>query len=228
MWKADRAENREMSSIVSIVQTRRRLTPLSCVFFLWLCLMSLVVPSIGEKADDSGKGPELLGDIDGSGNVDTEDKSLVEKAIGANSSDPDWDSRCDLDGDGLITFKDLLILESNMGKSLPGVAIGAGYHACGCPELVFAPKLLFGGLSSASDARGEVKLEFCVGQDGVVLSVRALLSDLGPIATKTLLFYASGWYFETVADSAKKGTSYSIITMKCQDLIGQDGGLLPG
>jgi len=227
MWQAGRAENREISSIMSIVKTRRRLTPLSCVFFLWLCLIFLVVPSIGEKAGDSGKGRELLGDIDGSGQVDTRDKSLMEKAIGANSSDPDWDSRCDLDGDGLITFKDLLILESNMGKSLPGVAIAAGYHACGCPELVFAPKLPFGALFSASDARCEVKLEFCVGQDGVVLSVRALLSDLGPAATKTLLFYASGWYFETAADSAKKGTSYSIITMKCQDLVGQDGSLLP-
>ena len=228
MWKADRAENEEMSLTMSIVQTRRRLTRLSCTFLLWLCLISSVAPSIGEETDDSGKGAELSGDIDGSGNVDAEDKSLMERAIGANSSDPDWDSRCDLDGDGLITFKDLLILESNMGKSLPGVAIGVGYHACGRPELVFAPKLLFGGLLSVSDSRGEVTLEFRVGQDGGVLSVRALLSDLGPAAMKTLLFYARGWYFETVADSAKKATSYSIITMNCQDLIAQDGGLLPG
>jgi len=217
-----------MSSSVSMVHARRHLTHLVCASVMLLSLSFLVAVSLGEKTDDSTKGTELSGDIDGSGTVDAKDKLLMEKAIGANSSDPDWDARCDLDGDGLITFKDLSILESNMGKSLLGAAIGAGHHACGRPELVFGPKPPFGYLPSALDARGEVKLGFVVGEDGRVQSVWALLSDLGPVATKALLLYASGWYFEVVSDSARRGTSYSIVTVKCQDLIGQEGGLLPG
>jgi len=170
--------------------------------------------------------PRLKGDIDESGKVDEKDKLLMEKAIGANASDPDWDKRCDLDGDGLVSFKDFLILEANMGKSLPGLSSEGS--SCGFPELIFAPRIPMFQRPLNGAWRAGIKLEFRVGRDGAVTSVRLILSDLELDEREMLLAYVRGWYFETAANpSVDKEDTYSIITTRCQDIIGLEEGPLP-
>ena len=198
----------------------------ACALVLSLWLIFFAPSLIGEETKETGAGPRLDGDVDGSGRVDEKDRFLMEKAIGANPSDPEWDPRCDLDGDGLVSFKDFLIVEVNMGKALPG--LGSERSSCGFPELIFAPRIPMREFRLNGAQSVETKLEFCVGRDGHVISVRPILSDLEPDAEKMLLVYARGWYFEAATNPAMdNGDSYSIITMRCQDLIGLDEGPLP-
>ena len=210
---------------------RPRFDELDSAYIAWVLILSLplilvVTSSVGEETDGSGPASGLQGDIDGSGRVDEKDQSLMEKAIGANSSDPDWDPRCDLDGDGLVSFDDFAILSANMGEALPGLK--SEISSCGHPELIFAPRIPMRELPLNGAYHVKIKLEFCVGRDGNVKSVRLLLSDLEPDAREMLLFYARGWYFETATNaSTDNRDSYSIITARCQDIIGLDEGPLP-
>lgn len=203
---------------------RSALVACTLVVSLWLLFFA---PSlIGEETKGQSAESHLEGDIDESGKVDEKDRFLMEKAIGANPSDADWDPRCDLDGDGLVSFKDFLILEVNMGKAMPGLY--SERSSCGCPELIFAPRIPMRELPLNGTQRVEIKLEFRVGRDGHVISVKSILSDLQPDARKMLLVYARGWCFETGTNaSMDNGDSYSIITMRSQDLIGLDEGPLP-
>jgi len=205
-------------------EPRSALVACSLVLSLWLIFFA---PSlIAEETNEAGAGPRLDGDIDGSGRVDEKDRLLMEKAIGANSSDPDWDPRCDLDGDGLISFKDFQILEANAGKTLPGLY--SERSSCGCPALIFAPRIPMREAPLNGAQSVEVKLEFCVGRGGNVISVRLILSDLEPDAKKMLLVYARGWYFEAASHtSVDNGGSYSIITTRCKDIVRLDEGPLP-
>ncbi len=210
---------------------RPRFDELDSAYVAWVLILSLplilIVPSsVGEEATGSGLASALQGDIDGSGRIDEKDKSLMEKAIGANSSDPDWDPRCDLDGDGLVSFKDFGILNANMGEALPGLK--SEISSCGYPELIFAPRIPMRELALNGAHRGEIKLEFRVGWDGNVNSVRLILSDLEPDEREMLLFHARGWYFETAMNASMDNrASCSIITTRCQDIIGLDEGPLP-
>jgi hypothetical protein len=61
---------------------------------------------------------KIEGDINKDGIIDDKDRLLLERALGADRNDPDWVETCDLDGNGLIDFKDLGILKNNMGKKV--------------------------------------------------------------------------------------------------------------
>lgn len=216
-------------------ELRRTLGVAVLVTLLWLIYSA--PSSIGEETKPVGAADEppsseavaqplLNGDIDESGKVDDKDKLLMEKAIGANASDPDWDKRCDLDGDGLITFKDLLILQGNMGKSLPGLSPESS--SCGFPELIFAPRIPAFQLPLSGACRAGIKLEFRVGRDGAVTSVRSVLSDLEPDERELVVAYVRAWHFEVATSpSVDKEGSYSIITARYQDIIGLEEGPLP-
>jgi len=196
------------------------------VLILLLPLVLTVPSSVGEETDSSEAASALQGDIDGSGRIDETDKSLMEKALGANSSDPDWDPRCDLDGDGLVSFNDFAILMASMGEALSG--LNSGSSSCGRPKLIFAPRIPMRELPLNGAYRGETKLEFRIGRDGNVNSVKVILSSLEPDARDVLLFYARGWYFETATNASMDNKdSYSIISARCQDIIELEEGPLP-
>lgn len=197
----------------------------ACAIVLSLYLVFSTPSLIGEESEE-GAEPQLDGDIDGSGKIDEKDRLLMEKAIGANASDPDWDPRCDLDGDGLVSFKDFLILKANMGKTLPGLY--SERSSCEHPELIFCPRIPMCQLPWSGAESAEIKLEFFIGPNGNVISVRPILSDLESDAIKALLVYARGWHFEAATSSSvHSGGDYSIITTRAQDIIRFDEGPLP-
>jgi hypothetical protein len=61
---------------------------------------------------------ERSSDLNGDGVVDEKDKLILERSLGANKQDSDWNDKCDLDENGSIDFKDLDILNSNFGKNI--------------------------------------------------------------------------------------------------------------
>ncbi|MBN1593339.1 MAG: hypothetical protein JW941_08870, partial [Candidatus Coatesbacteria bacterium] len=154
--------------------------------FILIVELILCVPSLlGEEEIAPPPSTGLQGDIDGSGVVDRADELLMEKALGSNSTDPDWDARCDLDGDGLVSFKDFDILKSNMGKSVPGLQLEVS--ECGYPSPALMPSLIPGGKSPGEDLEARVILQFQLSLEGSIISIRSLFSDLDGPDTELVL-----------------------------------------
>lgn len=61
----------------------------------------------------------LQGDADRSGIVDTTDGDIVAASLGARPSDPAWDARADLNGDGIVNVLDVAIYSAAVGRTLP-------------------------------------------------------------------------------------------------------------
>lgn len=55
------------------------------------------------------------GDVDGNCVVDDTDKSILVAAYGASRGDPDWDSRADVNGDGIVDIYDVPIVLTHYG-----------------------------------------------------------------------------------------------------------------
>ena len=66
-----------------------------------------------EEFDVTSQGP---GDYNGDGRRDASDAALFKRKSGLRSSDPGFDSRMDLNGDGTINFADLVILSGYIQK----------------------------------------------------------------------------------------------------------------
>jgi len=58
----------------------------------------------------------LNGDINGDNRIDNTDRRLITIADGAKPGDPNWNPRADLNGDGVIDYKDFDILYRNFGR----------------------------------------------------------------------------------------------------------------
>ncbi|MCK4659184.1 MAG: hypothetical protein KAV82_06640 [Phycisphaerae bacterium] len=59
----------------------------------------------------------IPGDASGDSSVTLTDKLLVETAFGSRPGQPNWDPRCDLNGDHRVTTRDRRIVQLNMTKS---------------------------------------------------------------------------------------------------------------
>lgn len=205
-------------------------------FGLVLLLFIGLVATVSMSEEDAQENGEqeakssLVGDIDGSGAVDEKDGTLMEKAIGANPDDPDWDERCDLDGDRFVSFKDLSILKGNMGKRIIGGEIlsGEGYYSCRLPKLFWAPSIQMGELPGNELCGVEIKLRLRVSEHGSTISVRPVLSEVSQAGTRALVALSRVWHFEPAQDaSGAPVASYCIVTMNWSDLCEVPGGQLP-
>ncbi|MCK4873526.1 MAG: hypothetical protein KAS72_12440 [Phycisphaerales bacterium] len=58
---------------------------------------------------------DCVGDVDGDGDTDEDDLTLLEDAFGSVPGDPNWNPDADLDGDGDVDMADLAILMADMG-----------------------------------------------------------------------------------------------------------------
>lgn len=56
------------------------------------------------------------GDVDGDGHVNLTDLTLIAKAWHSHPGDPNWDPRCDLNGDNWVSLADLCTVGVNYGK----------------------------------------------------------------------------------------------------------------
>lgn len=61
----------------------------------------------------------LVGDIDGDGDVDLTDLSILLASYGTTSSDPGYNPDADLNGDGQVDLEDVSLLLANFGASQP-------------------------------------------------------------------------------------------------------------
>ncbi|MBS7270094.1 MAG: hypothetical protein KIH10_14815 [Candidatus Freyarchaeota archaeon] len=62
---------------------------------------------------------ELVGDIDGTGEVDIFDAITFAGSFGAIEGAPNWNALCDLNGDKIIDIFDAILLAGNFGASIP-------------------------------------------------------------------------------------------------------------
>ena len=62
---------------------------------------------------------KLVGDIDGSGEVDIFDAIQMAGAFGSSIGEPRRNPLCDLNGDGIIDIFDAILLVGNFGDSIP-------------------------------------------------------------------------------------------------------------
>lgn len=199
---------------------------------LLLVVMTMVSMSKEEagQSEEKEAGTGLVGDIDRSSAVDEKDRMLMEKSIGANPDDPDWDERCDLDGDKFISFKDLSILRDNMGKRMIGgeIVSDVSYYSYGLPRLFWAPSTQMGELSGDGPCEGKVMLRLRVDEYGSAVSAKPVLSDASPAETRILVALSRVWHFEPAQDaSGAPVASYCIVTMDWNDLCAVPGGHLP-
>lgn len=83
-------------------------------------IMTLIALTLGTLKDKGGnksiESPSLVGDIDNSGRVDGFDLGRFGVAEGTHPGDPQWDSKLDLNNDGVLDGKDLEIIHKNFGK----------------------------------------------------------------------------------------------------------------
>ena len=61
---------------------------------------------------------ELVGDIDGDGDIDASDLFALSEAYGSALSTPNWNSNCDINGDGKVDASDLYELSKNYGETV--------------------------------------------------------------------------------------------------------------
>jgi parallel beta-helix repeat protein len=60
---------------------------------------------------------KILGDINGDGEVNLEDLTLLTQAFGSTLTSPIWDPQADLNQDNIISISDLYLLAKNYGKT---------------------------------------------------------------------------------------------------------------
>jgi len=60
-----------------------------------------------------------MGDVDWNGVIDGADLERIRAAFGSTPGSPNWDPECDLNGDGKVDLRDLVICSSNQGKTAP-------------------------------------------------------------------------------------------------------------
>jgi len=60
---------------------------------------------------------KLEGDINGDGEVDSNDLTLLTAAYGSNPSKPNWNPKADLNRDNLVNVLDLFMLGKNFDKT---------------------------------------------------------------------------------------------------------------
>lgn len=81
----------------------------------WDSVSGLLV-AIPHTAKD-GFFQEPLGDVDGDGDVDTSDLSVMSNAYGSRNSIPNWNPNCDFNKDNKVDISDLFNIGKNYGKS---------------------------------------------------------------------------------------------------------------
>lgn len=61
----------------------------------------------------------LVGDVNGDLKVDLRDINEAGRAFGSTSSNPRWNSRADINGDGNMSIKDMALIARNFGQQYP-------------------------------------------------------------------------------------------------------------
>ena len=203
---------------------------------LTLCALLLVAILAGSGSGaKSAAGPKvargkLVGDIDGSGVVDKRDVWLLERALGASPQDPDWDERCDLDGDGFISFEDLSLLLANLGKAVSRTErpAGEGKRLCAMPRLLLAPSVGVPLSILGCDCGDSVVFEVQVSEDGQAVRVRPASSRRCGNLVGAVAMLARGWVFAPARDNEGKNVpSWCIVELQLDELGVSHGCQLP-
>jgi len=61
---------------------------------------------------------QKIGDIDRNGVIDLYDVVAIQKAYDSTPSSPNWDARCDLNGDGYVGLEESIIIMRNYGMTI--------------------------------------------------------------------------------------------------------------
>jgi subtilisin family serine protease len=99
----------------------------------------------------------LQGDADGTGRVNNDDMTMVNRALNATPASSSWNANADLDRDGRVTVRDRVLVARATGSSITPPALGSGL-----------------GVSSL-DAPPEIALSWLdLNRDGIVSALDAL------------------------------------------------------
>jgi hypothetical protein len=99
----------------------------------------------------------LQGDADGTGRVNADDMTMVNRALNATPASSSWNANADLDRDGRVTVRDRVLVARATGSSITPPALGSGL-----------------GVSSL-DAPPEIALSWLdLNRDGIVSALDAL------------------------------------------------------
>jgi hypothetical protein len=98
----------------------------------------------------------LQGDADGTGRVNGDDMTMVNRALNATPASSSWNANADLDRDGRVTVRDRVLVARATGSSITPPTIGSGL---GVSSLDASPEIAFSwldlnrdGIVSALDA----------------------------------------------------------------------------